>query len=140
MSIIGWVIESEELEEKFSSEIPEEFEMKVRFDPDTGKKLPKKQKVITKHSSICYKFGEEEYQEIGHFIDEMSIKFDFDYLHQDVYGNDSLVFGLEFEDGATHDSIVKMKPKLKAIKKKLLKLGIPFDSKKQPTYFCYDHS
>ena len=131
MSIIGWEIDSEKLVDKFTVTTPEEFVMKVRFDPDTGKKLPKKQKVLIKPGQKHVEItgtqieipGGCEGDAGGILVEELAQKFDFEYEWAD---NGNVYFGVRIDDGDTYTKIVNLTTKLESIKKSLDKLKLPF--------------
>lgn len=143
MSIIGWEVYVIALENKFKVTVPDEFVMRIKYDPDTGKKLPGKQKVLTKpgYSELRFNFPEIETEydcaldDIGMFVIELVESLDMDY----EFAGHCVYFGVNIEDGCTFSSIVKMKTKLEVIKKKLIKFGIPFDRKQPPKFRSYSY-
>lgn len=149
MSLIGWVVNPEILVEKFSIKTPEEFVMKVRHDPDTGKQLKNKQKVVTKKSTFKLMFNgqsiiDEAYpgnttekwffhERIAELIcKELSIEYE-------IEDNGFICFGLFLEDGEKFSNILKMNTKLEAVRKKLIKHGIPFNKKSSPVFASYSY-
>ena len=87
MSIIGWEVNLKALEDKFTVTVPDEVVMRIKYDPDTGKKLPGKQKVLTKpgYSELRFNFQEIETEyycaldNIDMFVIELTEAIDMDF-------------------------------------------------------------
>ena len=136
MSIIGWEVDYNKLEEKCTVTTPEEFVMETRFDPNTGKKLPKKQKVVTKPSETQLVFDGQKANDIFDIVANMARAVSFDYQWSD---SGRLFFGLYIKEEASFSDIIRLKYKLECVKVKLLKLGIPFNRKIQPSFHSSHH-
>lgn len=150
MSIIGWLVNPDALVKKFSVETSEEFVMRIKYDPDTGKQLKDKQKVVIKEAKSEIKFNGETLKLNGETLIVSSDKWVLSErlthlicseltIDYEIQGGGVICFGLFLEDGEKFGNIVKMSAKLEAVRKKLIKHGIPFSNKSSPIFISYSY-
>ena len=120
--IIGWIFDYFEVENVFAVEIPEKFTMETRFDPKTGKKLPKKVKVVTQESRSILKYKDYEEDDVNLLLQSITNDHNIGIEYDSEYTN--IFLGVWVPNYSSYETIITLKPSLERVKKELEGLGL----------------
>ena len=71
---IGYLINPDTLPDQLARRLPEIWHWENRYDPRTGRKLDKQEKVVTEEASVTFVLGGEEYDDFDEFLEAVAEK------------------------------------------------------------------
>jgi len=125
--LIGWELNFEDIEKKFTVRVKEEYKLVEKYDPDTGKKLPKKVKIITQEGGLHLMYKGKVFSYIDLLIESMLRCDAIDH----IFNASTFVVGISIENGISYKKVIQLESKVEEIRFKLIELGLPI-SKKSP--------